>query len=159
MPAHARPSVAGPDEGRSVELQDRDRRPPYGCQAEDSRRSLDPPEVLLPALVARVVEADRPAADRIDRRRPVTLVTVALRACQPEIIFFGETTEGLGNVVLDLHRYAGDLFTECARRIRDRLFARDEWQGVTGTIRFDATWNNIAPVVLRRVHDGRFVTE
>jgi branched-chain amino acid transport system substrate-binding protein len=44
-------------------------------------------------------------------------------------------------------------------RIRDRLFARTEWRGVTGTIRFDATWNNVAPVVLCRVRDGRFVVE
>jgi branched-chain amino acid transport system substrate-binding protein len=44
-------------------------------------------------------------------------------------------------------------------RIRDRLFARDEWRGVTGTIRFDATWNNVAPVVLCRVRGGEFVLE
>lgn len=44
-------------------------------------------------------------------------------------------------------------------RIRDRLFAHQEWRGVTGTVRFDATWNNVSPMRLCRVSDGRFVLE
>lgn len=44
-------------------------------------------------------------------------------------------------------------------RIRDRLFHHTEWRGVTGTIRFDATWNNVAPMVLCRVRNGEFVLD
>jgi branched-chain amino acid transport system substrate-binding protein len=44
-------------------------------------------------------------------------------------------------------------------RIRDRLFYHSEWRGVTGTIRFDATWNNVNPVVICRVRNGEFVIE
>lgn len=44
-------------------------------------------------------------------------------------------------------------------RIRERLFAYEEWAGVTGTIRFDPTRNNVAPVVLCRVQGGEFVVE
>ena len=43
--------------------------------------------------------------------------------------------------------------------IRDRLFFRREYEGVTGTIRFDATQNNISPVILCRVENGAFVLE
>lgn len=42
-------------------------------------------------------------------------------------------------------------------RIRDRLFAHEQWRGVTGEVRFDATRNNVAPVVLCRVRGGEFV--
>lgn len=44
-------------------------------------------------------------------------------------------------------------------RIRDRLFAHQQWQGVTGTVRFDATWNNVSPMRLCRARDGEFVLE
>jgi branched-chain amino acid transport system substrate-binding protein len=43
--------------------------------------------------------------------------------------------------------------------IRDRLFFHREFQGVTGTIRFDKTQNNISPVLLQRVQNGVFVLE
>ena len=44
-------------------------------------------------------------------------------------------------------------------RIRDQLFARRELDGVSGPIRFDATQNNVSPVVVCRVRDGGWVVE
>jgi branched-chain amino acid transport system substrate-binding protein len=44
-------------------------------------------------------------------------------------------------------------------RIRDRLFAHQSWQGVTGTVRFDATWNNVSPMRLCRAQGGEFVLD
>jgi branched-chain amino acid transport system substrate-binding protein len=41
-------------------------------------------------------------------------------------------------------------------RIRDRLFTPDRLEGVMGTVRFDATRNNIAGGVLGQVQDGEF---
>jgi ABC-type branched-subunit amino acid transport system substrate-binding protein len=41
-------------------------------------------------------------------------------------------------------------------RIRDALFARASWEGVTGTVVLDSTGNAVSPVVLGRVADGRF---
>lgn len=43
--------------------------------------------------------------------------------------------------------------------IRDRLFSYERFDGVTGEIRFDATQNNVSPVVLCRVRDGVFVLD
>ena len=41
-------------------------------------------------------------------------------------------------------------------RIRDELFAPAEWEGVTGTVRFDINHNNVAPVALLRCVGGEF---
>jgi len=41
--------------------------------------------------------------------------------------------------------------------IRDELFARKTYEGVTGTIRFDSTHNNVSPGVTGKVRDGQFV--
>jgi branched-chain amino acid transport system substrate-binding protein len=41
-------------------------------------------------------------------------------------------------------------------RIRDRLVGHTTYDGVTGRMRFDPTFNNIAEVVLGHVHDGTF---
>jgi branched-chain amino acid transport system substrate-binding protein len=43
--------------------------------------------------------------------------------------------------------------------IRDRLFSPRSFEGVTGTIQFDQTQNNVSPVVLGRVRNGVFVFE
>jgi branched-chain amino acid transport system substrate-binding protein len=43
--------------------------------------------------------------------------------------------------------------------VRDRLFAPSTYDGVTGTVRFDATRNNLAPAVLGHVEHGRAVLE
>ena len=42
-------------------------------------------------------------------------------------------------------------------RIRDELFALRTYEGVTGTIKFDATQNDVSPVVLGKVSKGRLV--
>lgn len=42
-------------------------------------------------------------------------------------------------------------------RIRDELYAPRTYDGVTGTIKFDATQNDVSPVILGRVTKGRFV--
>ena len=43
--------------------------------------------------------------------------------------------------------------------IRDRLFERDRVEGVTGEIVFDPTFNNITPVRIAVVRDGRIEIE
>jgi branched-chain amino acid transport system substrate-binding protein len=74
----------------------------------------------------------------------------------------GEGPDAVAAYAYDGTRYLVQAIREAGLnrvRIRDRLFHHSEWQGVTGTIRFDATWNNVAPVVLCRVRDGEFVLE
>jgi branched-chain amino acid transport system substrate-binding protein len=44
-------------------------------------------------------------------------------------------------------------------RIRDALFARRAYDGVTGTIRFDRTQNDVSGVSLGRIRSGRVVPE
>jgi branched-chain amino acid transport system substrate-binding protein len=44
-------------------------------------------------------------------------------------------------------------------RIRDALTAIREYRGVTGTMIFDATSNNVTPVATMRVRGGRLVQE
>ena len=44
-------------------------------------------------------------------------------------------------------------------RIRERLFEERQLEGVTGTIRFDATFNNVTPVRLAVVRGGRLEVE
>ncbi len=41
-------------------------------------------------------------------------------------------------------------------RIRDALYAYGRYDGVTGPIRFDTTLNDVGPVYVARVRDGRF---
>ena len=41
-------------------------------------------------------------------------------------------------------------------RIRDALFARSSFRGVTGDIELDVTGNSVSPIVFGRVVDGRF---
>jgi branched-chain amino acid transport system substrate-binding protein len=43
--------------------------------------------------------------------------------------------------------------------IRDRLYAKASFQGVAGTVRFDASRNNVSPMFLGRVEKGEFVLE
>jgi branched-chain amino acid transport system substrate-binding protein len=43
--------------------------------------------------------------------------------------------------------------------VRERLFAPATYDGVTGTVRFDATRNNLAPAVLGHVEHGHAVLE
>ncbi len=44
-------------------------------------------------------------------------------------------------------------------RIRDELASLQKWRGVTGEFVFDATSNNVAPLFLAHVKNGRFVFE
>jgi branched-chain amino acid transport system substrate-binding protein len=44
-------------------------------------------------------------------------------------------------------------------RIRERLFAHETWDGVTGTVRFDTTRNDVVPSLIGRVEHGKFVIE
>lgn len=44
-------------------------------------------------------------------------------------------------------------------RIRERLFAQEKWEGVTGTVRFDSTRNDVVPSLIGRVEHGKFVLE
>ena len=44
-------------------------------------------------------------------------------------------------------------------RIRERLYEQRQLAGVTGTIRFDATFNNVTPVRLAVVRGGRLEVE
>lgn len=74
----------------------------------------------------------------------------------------GEEPDAVAGYAYDGARYLVQAIREGGLnrvRIRDRLFHHSEWPGVTGTIRFDATWNNVSPVVLCRVRDGEFVLE
>jgi hypothetical protein len=41
-------------------------------------------------------------------------------------------------------------------RIHDELANLDEYRGVTGYMRFDGRWDNIAPVVTAQCKDGRW---
>ena len=41
-------------------------------------------------------------------------------------------------------------------RIRDIMAATDEYTGVTGYMRFDARWDNIAPIVYAQYRQGRW---
>ena len=74
----------------------------------------------------------------------------------------GEEPDAVAAYAYDGTRYLVQAIREAGLNrvlIRDRLFAYDEWRGASGTIRFDATWNNVAPVVLCRVRDGEFVLD
>lgn len=44
-------------------------------------------------------------------------------------------------------------------RVRDALYAVKTWEGVAGTLRFDPTANNLAPLHIVRVKGGAFVPE
>jgi branched-chain amino acid transport system substrate-binding protein len=41
-------------------------------------------------------------------------------------------------------------------RIRDEMMSIDEYNGVTGSMRFDGRWDNIAPIVLAQYREGRW---
>jgi ABC-type branched-subunit amino acid transport system substrate-binding protein len=42
-------------------------------------------------------------------------------------------------------------------RIHDAMTSIDEYTGVTGYMRFDARWDNIAPIVTAQYAQGRWV--
>ncbi len=75
---------------------------------------------------------------------------------------FDEEPDAIAAYAYDGTRYLTRAIREAGLnrvRIRDRLFAHSEVPGVTGSIRFDATWNNVAPVSLHRVENGEWVPE
>jgi branched-chain amino acid transport system substrate-binding protein len=75
---------------------------------------------------------------------------------------WGEEPDAVAAYAYDGTRYLVQAIREAGLnrvRIRDRLFAHPEVRGVTGDLRFDATWNNVSPVVLCRVKDGEWVVE
>jgi len=41
-------------------------------------------------------------------------------------------------------------------RVHDQLASLDEYRGVTGYMRFDGRWDNIAPVVIAQCNHGRW---
>jgi branched-chain amino acid transport system substrate-binding protein len=41
-------------------------------------------------------------------------------------------------------------------RIRDAVLGLDDYDGVTGHMRFDARWDNIAPIVYAQYQQGRW---
>jgi ABC-type branched-subunit amino acid transport system substrate-binding protein len=71
---------------------------------------------------------------------------------------FDEDPEAVAASAYDGTRYLVQAIREGGLnrvRIRDRLFAHATFEGVTGTIRFDPSHNNVAEVVLGRVAGGR----
>lgn len=74
---------------------------------------------------------------------------------------------GMEPDVIAAHTYDGmNILVEAIRKVGlNRVLIRDvlsdlktfqNYQGVTGPVTFDATWNNIRPIYMARVNDGKF---
>lgn len=75
---------------------------------------------------------------------------------------FGSAPDPFASYAYDGTRYLLEAIRDAGLnrvRIRERLFARETWNGVTGTARFDATRNVVLPPLFGRVEHGRFVLE
>jgi len=73
---------------------------------------------------------------------------------------FGIEADATASFCYDSARMLVDAIREAGLnrpRIRDALYARKVVQGVSGTIHFDTTRNNVTPVILGHVEKGRFV--
>lgn len=75
---------------------------------------------------------------------------------------FGEAPDAFAAYAYDGTRYLLDAIRTAGLnrpRILDALWARASIDGVTGPVRFDATHNNVSPVVVGRMAGGRFRAE
>ena len=73
---------------------------------------------------------------------------------------FGEEADATASYTYDATRLLIDAIRKAGlnrARIRDALYEVRSYEGVSGTIRFDPTQNNITPVILGHVEKGRFV--
>jgi branched-chain amino acid transport system substrate-binding protein len=73
---------------------------------------------------------------------------------------FGEEADATASYTYDATRLLVDAIRKAGlnrARIRDALYEVRTYDGVSGTIRFDPTQNNITPVILGHVEKGRFV--
>lgn len=98
------------DQRPPIELQCNNRRSPNCRQSKDTRAAIKPLEMFAPDLLPRVREIHDLAADRILILRTVSSVTIAQRAGQPKVSLFGQTTFGLGNEMLEIHRRPDNFF-------------------------------------------------
>ena len=75
---------------------------------------------------------------------------------------FGRDPDPFASYAYDGTRYLLQSIREAGLnrvKIRDALFAHDTWEGVTGTVRFDTTRNNLRPSLLGHVEHGKPVLE
>jgi branched-chain amino acid transport system substrate-binding protein len=73
---------------------------------------------------------------------------------------FGEEADATASFTYDATRILVDAIRKAGLnrpRIRDAMYELRTYEGVSGTIRFDPTQNNITPVILGHVENGRFV--
>ena len=75
---------------------------------------------------------------------------------------FGKSPDPAAAYAYDGARYLAEAIRDAGLnrvRIRERLFAARTFDGVTGTIRFDTTHNNVVPSLYGRVEHGKAVLE
>lgn len=110
MPPGGNPEPSREDEAGTIELERRNRSTPSDGRPVDARCVVGPFEVVFPALRSRVEDLDERTRLRIDNEDAATLVIVAERAGEPEILFRRRTAKRSRNEMIDLHWPANDPF-------------------------------------------------
>lgn len=129
MPTHDRPPPPGFHELGAVQADRGDRRSANRGLADDDVPRGTPAEMIRPGLPSWVEEAyDFPRAG-IESGYPIAPMIVAHRARKPEVLPDGQTSQRLGDDVIDLHRRAGDAgrgqaVAAAVARLRGNLLAQ-----------------------------------
>jgi hypothetical protein len=110
VPTRLYPYLSRLHKGWTIELESFHSHASNGRFALDPRAGIDPREVFLPGLVPGIEESHEQAGLRILTGNSGSLVFIAERAGEPEIVFNGETTQRPGKEVLHFHGRAHDGF-------------------------------------------------
>lgn len=105
VPAGADPQPASAYQGDTIQIQCDYRHSPLRRLPLNDRAAVDPDEMLLPHLPARVEQADNLTREWIETRHLIALMLVAERAREPEVGFLGRPADRLGDDVLNLHKH------------------------------------------------------
>ena len=104
MPAGDDPEPAHRDHIGVIHLQSTDGRSPCCCDPLNDRALFNPDEVIAPSLCSGIEKQRHLACFGVNRFDPITLVPVAQRASQPQIILSRKATTRFGHDVIDFQQ-------------------------------------------------------